>query len=50
MTVDTACSVSLVSLHLACESLRSGESEMVIVGGVNLILTPDFAIKMGPLK
>ncbi|KAF8439511.1 hypothetical protein BGX38DRAFT_875482 [Terfezia claveryi] len=50
ITVDTACSIGLVSLHLACESLRSGESEMAIVGGVNLMLGPDPAIKAGPLK
>ena len=41
--VDTACSSSLVALHRAIESLRSGESEAAIVGGVNLILTPDLS-------
>ena len=29
MTVDTACSSSLVALHLACQSIKSGESNMV---------------------
>lgn len=42
--VDTACSSSLVSIHLAHESLNSGESDMVIAGGVNLILSPENTI------
>lgn len=41
MTIDTGCSTTLVSLHQAVQSLRSGESDMSIVGGSNLMLNPD---------
>lgn len=43
-SLDTACSSSLVALHLACKSLRDKESDMAIVGGVNLILAPEVSI------
>jgi acyl transferase domain-containing protein len=41
LVIDTACSSSLVALHLASKSLQSGESNLCIVGGVSLILSPE---------
>lgn len=46
MTVDTACSASLVTTHLACQSLRGRECDMALAGGANLILLPDVNIYM----
>jgi len=50
MTLDTACSASLSALHLACQSLRTGESKMALVGGTNMIHSPDLMICMSLLR
>ena len=50
MTIDTGCSGSLVALHSACQSLRMGETNMSVVGGTNLILSPDPMIPMSLLQ
>ncbi|WP_343997016.1 SDR family NAD(P)-dependent oxidoreductase, partial [Ideonella azotifigens] len=49
MAVDTACSSSLTAIHLALESLRSGESEVAIAGGVNLIVDPDHLLTLSAM-
>ncbi|KAJ5441781.1 hypothetical protein N7491_004187 [Penicillium cf. griseofulvum] len=48
-TIQTACSSSLVATHLACQSLRSGESNMAIAGGVGMILSPDGTMHLNNL-
>lgn len=40
-TLDSACSSSLYALHLACRALASGEIEGAVVGGTNLMLSPE---------
>lgn len=39
--LDTACSSGLVALHLAVQGLRAGEADAAIVGGTNLLISPD---------
>lgn len=50
VAVDTACSSSLTAIHLACQSLRSGESERAIAGGINLMLSPLSTVALSKLQ
>ncbi|KAI1496239.1 lovastatin nonaketide synthase [Biscogniauxia marginata] len=42
MNLDSACSSSLLALHLACQDLRARTSSMALVGGTNLVYHPNF--------
>ncbi|MFD9718900.1 acyltransferase domain-containing protein [Streptomyces sp. NPDC059076] len=46
VVLDSACSSSLLALHLACQSIVSGESSMAIAGGVNLLLSPETMVSL----
>ncbi|QDU91226.1 Erythronolide synthase, modules 3 and 4 [Pirellulimonas nuda] len=46
VAIDTACSSSLTAIHYAAQSVRSGESDLAIAGGVNLMLSPELSINL----
>ncbi|KAJ0124651.1 hypothetical protein J7T55_005991 [Diaporthe amygdali] len=50
LNLDTACSSSLTALHLACQDLRNGTTDMGLVGGCNLIYHPDYMLMMSNMS
>lgn len=41
LTIDTMCSSSVTAIKLACESILSGETDMAVAGGVNIVTHPN---------
>lgn len=46
VSIDTACSGSLVSVHLACQSIWDQTAESAVAGGVNVIINPESTLMM----
>ncbi|KAI0966399.1 hypothetical protein F4678DRAFT_484245 [Xylaria arbuscula] len=44
VSIDTACSSSMVGLHQAVQALRNGESKVAVAAGTNIILGPEVFI------
>ncbi|KAF3910565.1 hypothetical protein ABW21_db0202227 [Orbilia brochopaga] len=49
VSLDTACSSTIVALHMAVKTIQNGEAPMAIVCGANLILNPDMFVHMSEL-
>lgn len=50
LTIDTQCSSSMVALNYACQSILSGECEMAIAGGVNVIIPKEYYVLLSQVK
>lgn len=50
LTMDTACSSGMIAFHLACQSIRAGESKQSVVGATNLMFMPDVFSTMSNLQ
>src|SRR5262249_22537668 len=42
VTIDTTSSSARIAIHLACESIRTGDAEMALAGGVFVMSSPEY--------
>ncbi|XP_013860874.1 phthiocerol synthesis polyketide synthase type I PpsC-like [Austrofundulus limnaeus] len=50
LSIDCACSSSLVALHLACQSIKQGDCDMAVCGGVSCIIEPRVFVALSKAK
>jgi acyl transferase domain-containing protein len=50
VALDTGCSAGLVALHLAGQSLISGDADMALAGGITLITSPEYHIALSSMN
>lgn len=47
MALTAACSSGLVAIHQACQAIRTGDCEMALAGGINLLASPMIYLGLG---
>ena len=50
MTIDTACSGSLIAIDLACRYLQTGDADGAIVAGCNLYISPEHNMDLSAIR
>ena len=50
VAIDTACSTSLVALHLGCQSLWTGDAKQSLIAGASVMLGPEIMMTMSMMR